>query len=50
MVAFQVGAHKVYVGIVIILVYVTNITARTHLNNARSQTRQFWYRTDFIER
>ena len=33
-VAYQVGVHTVGVGIVIILLSVTYITARTHLNNA----------------
>jgi len=34
MVAYQVGVHTVGVGIVIILLCVTNITSKTHLNNA----------------
>jgi len=45
MVAYQVGVHTVGVGIVIILLCVTNITARIHLNNARSQTGLVWRRT-----
>jgi len=40
MVAYQGGVHTVSVGIVIILLGVTNITAIIHLNHARSQTRR----------
>jgi len=36
MVAYKGGAHTVGVGIVILLLSVTNITAIIHLNNATS--------------
>ena len=45
MVVCQGGVHTVGVNIIMILVYVTNITANIHLNNARSQRGRVWRHT-----
>jgi len=45
MVAYQDGVHTVCEGIVIILLWFTNITVSIHLNNARLQTGRVWRRT-----
>ena len=41
----QGGVHIVGVGIIIVLLGVTNITTSIHLNNARPQTGRVWRRT-----